>query len=229
MRILVADTSSSVCITGVFEDDKLIAENCLDNGKTHSENFMPLIKQSLEDAKLGLSDIDVIGVVIGPGSFTGIRIGIASCKAMAEVIGIKVVPIVSLESLAGNEIGNSEIICSMIDARNNQVYCGIFDGNVECKEELMADDINVILEKVSKYDNIVLVGDGVILHKDLIEEKMNGKNIKFSENNKQDVASLGIVTYKKACKSEFLTADEVVPMYLRKSQAERMKNESKDC
>ena len=63
MRILVADTSSSVCITGVFEDDKLIAENCLDNGKTHSENFMPLIKQSLEDAKLGLSDIDVIGVV----------------------------------------------------------------------------------------------------------------------------------------------------------------------
>ena len=60
MRILVADTSSSVCITGVFEDDKLITENCLDDGKTHSENFMPLIKQSLEDAKLGLSDIDVI-------------------------------------------------------------------------------------------------------------------------------------------------------------------------
>jgi len=118
---------------------------------------------------------------------------------------------------------------ALIDARNNQVYCGIFDGNVERKEELMADDINVILEKINKYDNIVFVGDGAILHKDLIEEKMNGKNIKFSENNKQDVASLGIVTYKKACKSEFLTADEVVPMYLRKSQAERMKNESKDC
>lgn len=229
MRILVADTSSSVCITGIFEDDKLIAENCLDNGKTHSENFMPLIKKSLEDVKLSLSDIDVRGVVIGPGSFTGIRIGIASCKAMAEVIGIKVVPVVSLESLAGNEMGNSEVICSMIDARNNQVYCGIFDGDIERKEELMADDINVILEKVSKYDNIVFVGDGAILHKELIEEKMNRKNIKFSQNNKQNVASLGAVTYKKACESEFFTADEVIPMYLRKSQAERMKNESKDC
>lgn len=229
MKILVADTSSSVCITGVFEDDKLIAENCLDNGKTHSENFMPLIKKSLEDAKLSLNDIDVIGIVVGPGSFTGIRIGIASCKAMAEVIGIKVIPIVSLESLAGNEIENSEVICSMIDARNNQVYCGIFDRNVESKEELIADDINSVLEKVSKYDNIVFVGDGAVLHRDLIKEKMVGKNISFSENNKQNVNSLGIITYKKACKKEFLTADEVIPMYLRKSQAERMKNEAKDC
>lgn len=229
MKILVADTSSSVCITGVFENDKLIAENCLDNGKTHSENFMPLIKKSLEDAKLSLNDIDVIGIVVGPGSFTGIRIGIASCKAMAEVIGIKVIPIVSLESLAGNEIENSEVICSMIDARNNQVYCGIFDRNVESKEELIADDINSVLEKISKYDNIVFVGDGAVLHRDLIKEKMVGKNISFSENNKQNVNSLGIITYKKACKKEFLTADEVIPMYLRKSQAERMKNEAKDC
>lgn len=229
MKILVADTSSSVCITGVFEDDKLIAENCLDNGKTHSENFMPLIKKSLEDAKLSLNDIDVIGIVVGPGSFTGIRIGIAGCKAMAEVIGIKVIPIVSLESLAGNEIENSEVICSMIDARNNQVYCGIFDRNVESKEELIADDINSVLEKISKYDNIVFVGDGAVLHRDLIKEKMVGKNISFSENNKQNVNSLGIITYKKACKKEFLTADEVIPMYLRKSQAERMKNEAKDC
>lgn len=229
MKILVADTSSSVCITGVFEDDKLIAENCLDNGKTHSENFMPLIKKSLEDANLSLNDIDVIGIVVGPGSFTGIRIGIASCKAMAEVIGIKVVPIVSLESLAGNEMENSEVICSMIDARNNQVYCGIFDKNVECKEEFMADDINCVLEKISKYDNIAFVGDGTVLHRDLIREKMTGKSICFSENNKQNVTSLGIITYKKACKGEFLTADEVIPMYLRKSQAERMKNETKDC
>lgn len=229
MKILVADTSSSVCITGVFEDDKLITENCLDNGKTHSENFMPLIKKSLEDAKMNLKDIDTIGVVIGPGSFTGIRIGIASCKAMAEVTGIKVVPIVSLESLAGNEMENSEVICSMIDARNNQVYCGIFDKNVVLREEFMADDINCVLEKISKYDNIIFVGDGAVLHRSLIEEKMIGKNIIFSENNKQSVQSLGIITYKKACRGEFLTADDVIPMYLRKSQAERMKDESKNC
>jgi len=229
MKILSIDTSSNICGVSILEDTNLICKLDAVTGRTHSENLMPMIDEALKKAELKPADINLIVCDIGPGSFTGIRIGIASCKAMSEVIGIKVVPIVSLESLAGNEIGNSEIICSMIDARNNQVYCGIFDGNVERKEELMADDINVILEKINKYDNIVFVGDGAILHKDLIEEKMNGKNIKFSENNKQDVASLGIVTYKKACKSEFLTADEVVPMYLRKSQAERMKNESKDC
>lgn len=145
MKILVADTSSSVCTVGLFEDDKLINENALDNGKTHSENFMPLVKKTLDESNISLDEIECMGVVVGPGSFTGIRIGIASCKAMAEVKKIKVVPVTSLESLAGNEMHNSEIICAMIDARNNQVYCGIYDENINLKEELLADDINVWL------------------------------------------------------------------------------------
>ena len=116
---------------GLFEDDKLIKENVLDNGRTHSENFMPLVKKTLEDANVSLDEIDYMGVVVGPGSFTGIRIGIASCKAMAEVKNIKIIPITSLESLAANEKGNSDIICSMIDARNNQVYCGIFNRDLK--------------------------------------------------------------------------------------------------
>lgn len=229
MKILVADTSSSVCTVGLFEDDKLINENALDNGKTHSENFMPLVKKTLDESNISLDEIECMGVVVGPGSFTGIRIGIASCKAMAEVKKIKVVPVTSLESLAGNEMHNSEIICAMIDARNNQVYCGIYDENINLKEELLADDINVILDKVSKYNNIVFVGDGAVLHKNLIEEKLVGVNISFSENNKQNARSLGIITYKKAIKSGFITTDELIPVYLRKSQAERMKNEPKDC
>lgn len=213
---------------GLFEDDKLIKENILDNGRTHSENFMPLVKDTLESCDTTLDDIEYMGVVVGPGSFTGIRIGIASCKAMAEVKNIKIVPVTSLESLASNEIGSSDVICSMIDARNNQVYCGVFDRDLKKIEEDSADDINNIIDIINKYDNVMFVGDGTVIHRELIKEKFKGKNIKFSEKNKQNAQSLGIITYKKLRESGFLNADEVIPIYLRKSQAERMKNESKD-
>ena len=73
MKNLVTDTSSSVCSVGLFEDDKLIVKNELDNGKTHSENFMPLVEKTLNDASMTLDDLDYIAVVVGPGSFTGIR------------------------------------------------------------------------------------------------------------------------------------------------------------
>lgn len=208
---------------GLFEDDKLIKENVLDNGRTHSENFMPLVKKTLEDANVNLDEIDYMGVVVGPGSFTGIRIGIASCKAMAEVKNIKIIPITALESLAANEKEKSDIICSMIDARNNQVYCGIFNRDLKKIENYAADDINNVLDFTEHYDNIIFVGDGAVLHRDLIEERMADKNIKFSVNNKQNVISLGIIAFQKMNEGGFLTADDIVPMYLRKSQAERMK------
>ncbi len=225
MRILVADTSSSVCAVGIFENNKIISENSLDDGKTHSENFMPLVEKTLKDVDLRLDDIDYIAVSVGPGSFTGIRIGIASCKAMAEVKKIKLIPIVSLESLAANEINKSKIICSLIDARNNQVYCGIFDNDINKKESFIADDILVALESIKKYDDIIFVGDGTLMHKEIISQNLKGKKIKFSENNKQKAESLGIIAGKKIEKGEICLPDELIPLYLRKSQAERMKNE----
>ena len=224
MKILVADTSSSVCSVGVFEDNVLINKNELDNGKTHSENFMPLVEKTLNEAKLKLDDIEYLAVVVGPGSFTGIRIGVASCKAMAEIKGLKVVPVYSLDSVAANEVENGNVICSMIDARNNQVYCGIYDNKINKLEVFMADDIENVLLVLNKYDDIVFVGDGAVLHEDMIREKMVGKKIVFSSNNKQNAESLGIIAYKKIKNGEFTDPDSVVPVYLRKSQAERLKD-----
>ena len=121
MKYLVADTSSSVCGVGIFEDDKIISINEIDDGRTHSENFMPLVKKCLDEAKIDIKEIDYFGVVVGPGSFTGIRIGVASCKAMAEVCGSRVIPVISLDSLAENCYMRSSTMCAVIDARNNQV------------------------------------------------------------------------------------------------------------
>lgn len=142
---------------------------------------------------------------------------------MAEVKNMKMISVISLDSLAMNEFGTSETICSLIDARNNQVYCGIYDNEINKKEEYLAEDINSVLEKLKKYDNITFIGSGSELHKDLIIENLKEKNIEFSKNNKQCVESLGKVVLRKIQKCEFMRPDDLIPIYLRKSQAERMK------
>ena len=213
MKILAIDTTSNICSTALLEDDKLIDENTINNGLTHSENLMPLIAGLLERNKLSLSDINLIAVCVGPGSFTGIRIGIASIKAMAEVYKIPVAEVTSLESLAMSTIKNDTIV-ALIDARNNQVYSGIFDENIKLKEEYIADDINIVLEKVQKYENVIFVGNGSILHQELINKKI--KNVKFSENYDQNSYFVGLVGFEKFKNNELKDADTIMPIYLRK-------------
>ncbi len=220
MKILAIDTSSNICGTALLEDNELIDENSLDNGKTHSENLMPLIDELLKKNNIDIKDINLIACCVGPGSFTGIRIGVATIKPIAEILNVKVASVTSLETLARN-VENEETIVSLIDARNNQVYCGIFDKNYNQKEEYMADDINVIIQNLSKYNQITLVGNGAILHKDLLLEKL--KNIKFVEKNIQSAYNVGLIGYKKFMENNLFDADSIVPIYLRKSQAERLK------
>lgn len=118
-----------------------------------------------------------------------------------------------MEALSYN--ANLNTICSLIDARNNQVYCGVFDSDHQLIKEYMADDINAIIEKLPN-DNIIFVGDGAVLHKNLL----NGN---FVNDNNIHAANVGKCSYNKYKKGILETADTIVPMYLRKSQAERMK------
>ena len=220
MKILSVDTSSSNCAVALLEDDNLIDENSLNNGKTHSENLMPLIAELLERNNIELKRIGLITVSVGPGSFTGIRIGIASVKAMAEVHNIKIAGVTSLETLA--KIDNSERnkIC-LLDARNNQVYFGVFDKNYNLLEDYKADDINSLIEIMKKYENSVAIGDGAVLHKELLENNING--ILVLKECLQTAENTGKIGYKKFLEGKLENADTIMPFYLRKSQAERMK------
>lgn len=228
MKILAIDTSSKVCSVALLENNEVIDELDLDDGKTHSENLMPLIDEILKKNNISIKQIEMLACCVGPGSFTGIRIGVATLKPIAEVLNIKVASVTSLEVLSRNiefekneDIRNSNTIVSLIDARNNQVYAGIFDREFNKKEEYIADDINVVLEVLKKYNNVVCVGDGAILHQELLKENLS--DVKFVSKNLQTAQNVGKTGYKKFIENNLMTADEIIPIYLRKSQAERLK------
>ena len=153
MLILGISTSSNIASVALSKDAECIKELNINNNKTHSETLLPLINELLSETNIKLQDINLIACDNGPGSFTGIRIGISTVKAIAESLNIPVIAVSSLEGLAYN-IHDSECICSLIDARNNQVYAGIFDDMHNPLEEYMADDINNVLEQIKKYNNI---------------------------------------------------------------------------
>ena len=151
-------------------------------------------------------------VILDLGSFTGIRIGVSSDKAMAEAKSIPVVACSSLEALAYN-VTDFDYICSIIDARNNQVYSGIFDKNYNLISDYFADDINNLLTIFKKYDTMAFVGDG----SKLLNISNEFDNTIYSKN-------IGITGYKKYLQGLSTNADNLSVMYLRPSQAERMRN-----
>ena len=219
MKILAIDTSSAICSTALLEDDRKLDEKKLDNGMTHSENLMPLIDKLLKENAVDLKDIDLFACSIGPGSFTGIRIGISTIKPFAEVLNKPIASVTSLETLAAN-VEKGDVIVTLIDARNNQVYAGIFDNNYNKLEEYMADDINNVIKIIKKYKNIVFVGNGSVLHEELLRK--NFLDASFMSNNKQSAINVGKIAYKKYIGNDVYNADTIFPLYLRKSQAERM-------
>lgn len=219
MIILAISTSSDNASVALLEKDTCIKELNIINEKTHSEKLMPLIDSLLTSTGITLSEVSLIACDNGPGSFTGLRIGIATVKALAEVQNIPVVGISSLNALSYN-ISNSDYTCSLIDARNNQVYCAIFDSEHNLVSDYMADDINNILPTLKTYDDISFVGDGYNNHKDLFNQSETYDDIIYSKN-------IGICAYKQFIAGNTTTPDLLSVMYLRKSQAERMLDNGK--
>lgn len=222
MKVLGVDTSSDICSVCLLENSTVIKELHLNNGKTHSENLVPLLKELLDTCNITFKDINLIAINKGPGSFTGIRIGIATIKAIAQVYNIKIVGVTSLKSLSFNENYSNNTIISLIDARNNQVYCGIFRNDFD--DIYTATDINEVLENIKQFvdKNTIFVGNGSVLHKNLIEDFFR-TNLNFSSKNEQSSISTALAGLEIFNKGEFDTADTILPFYLRKSQAERMK------
>ena len=220
MKILSIDTSSPICAVAILENDKLIKEISQNNGLTHSEKLMPIIDQILKEANLELKDIDLIVCDKGPGSFTGIRIGIATVKAFTDSLNIPSIGISSLEALCYNSNSNG-LICSIIDAKNDNAYWGLYEkdnNNYKTIYEPSADNILDILSKLFEQTSpITFVGDGLITYKDQILKSIN--NCKFEKENDLSAYNLGLAGFNKYKESQNIT-EELLPLYLKAPKAQ---------
>lgn len=216
MKILCIDTSSTLCSVAILEDYNLINKIELNNGLTHSETLMPLIKQILDENNLSLKDINLIVSDVGPGSFTGIRIGVSTVKAFSDSLNIPCIGITSLEVLA-RTITDKGIICSTIDCKNDNCYFALFelsdDNNYKILEYPCSKSCSEVLELLNlKYtnQNITFVGNG-------IPSK--------STNFYLDIRNLGIAGYCKFISNEY-TGEDILPLYLKKPQAQKQLEEN---
>lgn len=220
MKILSVDTSAVCASVAVTEGERIISLCSTNAGLTHSRTLLPMIDSALKNSETELSDIDFFACSAGPGSFTGIRIGIAAVKGLADGTGKKCLSVSTLEALAYNLLGQDVIACSVMDARCNQVYCAIFDvceNEVKRLTEDEAIKIDDLKEKLSGFKKkIVFVGDGAE-----ICEKALGYRAAAALTRFQNGASVGICAFRNFSEEKLLSAAELMPVYLRLPQAER--------
>ncbi len=219
MRILAVDTSAVCASVAVTENDKILAECSTNTGLTHSRTLMPMIDSALKNAEIELSSIDYFACSVGPGSFTGIRIGVAAIKGLADATKKKCIPVSTLEALAYNLSGQSVTAVSVMDARCNQVYCAVFSVQGEEIKRLtedMAIRIDELSEKLKAYENVVFVGDGARLCYEKLGYSLAGRG-----NIYQRGSSVAFSAQKAFSEEKAVEASILMPTYLRLPQAER--------
>lgn len=217
MKILSIDTASNICTVAILEDYECKEEIIVNDARNHSEKIMPVIEEALNRTNLNLKDINLIVCDKGPGSFTGIRIGVGTVLAFKDSLNIPCIGVSSLESLAYN-VKKKGIICSLIDAKNDNVYFGLFENsqNYQPLDDLAFLSIDKVISKIKIFDNITFVGDGALAHQELLKNSTH--NCSFCDKNDLSSYSLGIAGLYKYNRN---IKNSLMPLYLRKSQAER--------
>lgn len=229
MKLLGIDTSGMVASVAVMEDDILIGEYTLNYKKTHSQTLMPMLDELTKALELDFSTIDAIAVAVGPGSFTGLRIGAAAVKGLAMALDKPVIEISTLEGLAYSCCESEKVVCPILDARRKQTYAAGYEFDTVAKEVIAQDALAIedFIEKVNAYGkNALFLGDGVPVFKEDIE-KLCTVPFSFAKpgQNRQSASGVLRAAKDKFDKGELKQGDELRLNYLRVSQAERERAE----
>lgn len=249
MKILSIDTSSKICGVSILDDRKLICNLDKVTEKSHSENLMPMVEEAFNKANCYLRDIDLIVCDVGPGSFTGIRIGVATAKGFVDSLGTNCVGISSLEALAYSihlehknsknletENSNSNLICSILDCKNNNCYFALYQSEngelttlIEPEAECLKDALSIVrtyCEDNFENASITFVGDGSESFRKEIEAFFASFPIiiasaKQNVLNSYCLALAGLDKYNSGLQDE-----EILPLYLKKTLAQRQLEET---
>lgn len=228
MKILAFDSTATAASVAISDDGKILSEFFVNAGLTHSRTIVPMLDAALKNTDSDLKSVDAMAISNGPGSFTGVRIGVAVTKGIAFAENLPCIEVSTLESMAYNLILTDCLVCAVMDARCNQVYNGIFEikyGEVYrlCEDRALAiADLKTELTEKYSDKRIILVGDGAELcFKEFIDTNLSVElapdALRFQKAS--SVAAAAFDKLKKGEKTK--TSGELLPAYLRLSQAER--------
>lgn len=224
LRILAVDSSAKSASVSIYEDGKNLAQFFINTKLTHSQTLMPMVEWIFKATQLDLKDIDVFAVSAGPGSFTGLRIGISAIKGLAFAENKPCVAVSTLKALAYNVSQNS-VICPVMDARCSQVYTAMFEFDGENYTRILEDEamlISDLEEKIKKTQkNVILVGDGAQMCYNILKETCENVILAPENLRYQQAFSVAKVASEQFENGDFLKGGELNPFYLRLPQAER--------
>lgn len=235
MKILSIECSAGPASAAVTENREVISSAFVNVKLTHSQTLMPMIENVLSQALLKFGDIGGIAITAGPGSFTGVRIGIAAAKGLAAPRSLPCASVSTLLSMAYNYIDTDCIVCAVMDARCNQVYNALFDienGKIIrlCDDRaLMCSELEEELKKMSQNakKRVIIVGDGAGVFYPFVKD-IPGVILSDTKNRYQNAVSAGLAAFDMFENGLTVTPDKLLPVYLRLPQAERELKKKKE-
>ncbi len=228
MTILALDTSAKAASVCLASEEKIIGEFFINVSLTHSQTLAPMTEQLCRNAGISFDELDAVAVNVGPGSFTGVRIGVAAAKGLAFPRKLPCVAVSTLESMAYNLLGSDCLVCAVMDARCSQVYNALFRVTGDRVERLCEDRALALTDlapELGKYsENIQLVGDGAQISFDFLQNSLSGVTLAPMNKRTQTASSVALAAFERLKEHKTLTAAELMPVYLRLPQAQRELN-----
>lgn len=226
MVTLAFDTSTKTASVALLRGEKLLVEQFINTGKNHGETLLPAIENVLAVAGIRIDEVALLAVTVGPGSFTGLRVGASTAKGLAFAEGIPIVGVSTLDALAANVNERDITICSMLDARKNEVYTALYRlSNTGFPERITDERVispEMALEELD--GDVLCLGDGALAYKELIRSIVPEKARFVPEPlNYIRASSVGLIGLKKFHDGDILNSLELAPRYLRLSEAEKKK------
>lgn len=223
MNIVAIDTSGPTASCAVMRDGEIIHSVFLNQGLTHSETIMPTLDEAMTSAQIDCSQVDAFVAVAGPGSFTGVRIGVCAVKGLAHAHNTPCASVDALEALAMNVTGFDGIACPILDARRGQVYCAAFDVRGELPVRVLPDqalELNEYLAQLPEDRRLIFVGDGLRVHADAITNVLGDRAV-IAAANLRNLRADAACVLAMAHQDQWMEARKLVPIYQRAPQAER--------
>ena len=225
MRILAFETSAKSASVALLQDGSLLGEYFQNSGQTHSRTLMQMAEDLLKNCDLTASDMDAVACAAGPGSFTGVRIGLAAAKGFAWGREVPLIGVSTLEAMVRASAYSDGVYCAAMDARRAQVYTAIFEYSSGVLTRLTQDDALSLDELKKRLESVekdkFLVGDGASLCYNTFGAEMPNLTLLPEHLRMQRASGTALLAWEKLQAGDIIPPQDVVPNYLRLSQAER--------